>query len=71
MVCRLLKANTCPANDTQLESSCADCLQTGIHRRSGKTLFTKVRLNITTLEVISTPLSVLNLYEGIMSFRSA
>ena len=50
---RLLKANTCPVNDTQLESSCVDCLQTGLHRRSGKTSFSKVRLNVTTLEVIS------------------
>jgi len=62
VVCRLVKANACPANDTELQqSSCADCLQTTVHRRSGRTSFSRVRLNITTLQVISRSSSVFSL----------
>jgi len=69
--CRLVKANTCPAEDAELESSCDDCVQTSTHTRSGRTTFNKVRLNITTLQVISMPSFDLNFYYFIASLADS
>ena len=46
---RLLKPNTCPANP----SNCSSCFKKEIHPNSGLTRFSKLRFNISAMQIIS------------------